>query len=236
MKKSQIVKKIISEKFASKAQQRLFYAMADKDTKKGKKFKKWAKEFSDDTDFDELPEKVSKKKKKRESVNPKMKKGDLMEYINSKKILNEQDREMFLITEIPRSDKVKIFRFFETLRDSGLINMFGSYPILNWTRDDLERWLYGLRKDIDSIESEIENLEYDNDEGDYDSEIESLQRDLEIINKLLDTKDEIRDILIRAALKRIDNTDGDHELRNVQRVFEKMAKECWKMWTTTLYG
>ena len=32
MKKSQIVKKIISEKFASKAQQRFFYAMADKDT------------------------------------------------------------------------------------------------------------------------------------------------------------------------------------------------------------
>ena len=54
MKKSQIVKKIMNEKFASKAQQRFFYAMADKDTKKGKKFKKWAKEFSDDTDFDKL--------------------------------------------------------------------------------------------------------------------------------------------------------------------------------------
>jgi len=60
MKKSQIIKKIINEKFASKAQQRFFYAMADKDTKKGRKFKKWAKEFSDDTDFDELPEKVVK--------------------------------------------------------------------------------------------------------------------------------------------------------------------------------
>ena len=41
-------KKIIlneGEKFASKAQQRFFYAMADKDTKKGRKFKKWSKEL-----------------------------------------------------------------------------------------------------------------------------------------------------------------------------------------------
>ena len=70
MKKRDIVKKIISEKFASKAQQRFFYAMADKDTKKGKKFKKWAKEFSDDTDFDKLPEKVSKKKNKKRISKP----------------------------------------------------------------------------------------------------------------------------------------------------------------------
>jgi hypothetical protein len=66
MKKGDIVKKIISEKFASKAQQRFFYAMADKDTKKGKEFKKWSKEFSDDTNFDKLPEKVSKSKKEKE--------------------------------------------------------------------------------------------------------------------------------------------------------------------------
>lgn len=224
MKKRDILKEVYTEK-----QRKWACWQAGLSSKKRKKSlsKKEAEEMCSDVDHS---------KRKEESKNPKMKKGDLVEYINTKKHLNEQDREMFLINEIPRGDKVKIFRFFETLRDSGLINMFGAYPILNWTRDDLERWLYGLRKDIDSIESEIENLEYDNDEGDYDSEIESLQHDLEIINKLLDTKDEIRDILIRAALKRIDNTDGNHELRNVQKVFEKMAKECWKMWTTTLYG
>lgn len=51
--------KLLSEEFASKAQQRYFYAMADKPGKKGKKFKKWSKEFSDDTDFDKIPEKVT---------------------------------------------------------------------------------------------------------------------------------------------------------------------------------
>mgnify|MGYP001064180292 CR=1 FL=1 len=79
MKKRDIVKGLINEKFASKAQQRFFYAMADKDTKKGRKFKKWSKEFSDDTDFDDIPEKVKQKN------NPKIKKGELMEYINFKK-------------------------------------------------------------------------------------------------------------------------------------------------------
>lgn len=224
MKKRDILKEVYTEK-----QRKWACWQAGLSSKKRKKglSKKEAEEMCSDADHS---------KRKEESKNPKMKKGDLVEYINTKKHLNEQDREMFLINEIPRGDKVKIFRFFETLRDSGLINMFGAYPILNWTRDDLERWLYGQRKDIDSIESEIEDLEYENDEGDNDSEIESLKQDLEIINKLLDTKDEIRDILIRAALKRIDNTDGNDELRNVQRVFEKMAKECWKMWTTTLYG
>jgi hypothetical protein len=47
------------EKFSSKAQQRYFYAMANKPGKKGKQWKKWAKEFSDDTDFKSLPEKVN---------------------------------------------------------------------------------------------------------------------------------------------------------------------------------
>lgn len=47
------------EKFSSKAQQRYFYAMANKPGKMGKKWKKWAKEFSDDTNFKSLPEKVN---------------------------------------------------------------------------------------------------------------------------------------------------------------------------------
>lgn len=52
------IKQIIEEKFASKAQQRYFYAQANKGGKKGKKWAKWAKEFSDKTDFEELPDKV----------------------------------------------------------------------------------------------------------------------------------------------------------------------------------
>lgn len=54
------IKQVIEEKFASKAQQRFFYAQAGKGGKKGKKWSKWAKEFSSKTDFDEIPDKVEK--------------------------------------------------------------------------------------------------------------------------------------------------------------------------------
>ena len=54
------IKGIIEEKFASKAQQRYFYAQAGKGGKKGKKWAKWAKEFSDKTDYDKIPDKVGK--------------------------------------------------------------------------------------------------------------------------------------------------------------------------------
>lgn len=55
------VKNIIEETFASKKQQRFFYAKsADKSLskKERKKWGKWAKEFSSDTDFEKIPEKV----------------------------------------------------------------------------------------------------------------------------------------------------------------------------------
>jgi hypothetical protein len=239
MTKGEIIKKLISEKFASKAQQRFFYAMADKDTKKGRKFKKWAKEFSDDTDFEDIPEKVSEDKK--ETKNPKMKKGDLVEYINSKVKINESpDNEsgdqFFVIREMPSSDKVKVFKFLKNLRQSGVINMYGASPILNWTKDDLHRWLYGMGKDPESLEEEIENLDYyDEDEDDSNGDRNMLEEQLTHINYLLDNKQEIRDILVRAALARIENGDGNTELRNVQRVFEKMASDSVKMWISIIY-
>ena len=249
MKKGDIVNKLISEKFASKAQQRFFYAMADKDTKKGKKFKKWSKEFSDDTDFDEIPEKVKKKKNKskKESTNPKMKKGELMEYINFKKnggvkklrkkdIVKEQrNRDPQIVEEMDNHDRRDVMRYLEYIRESGVINMFGAHPILNWTKKDLHRWLYGQKQDPEYIEEQIEELKGDY-EDDNESEIDSLEEQLRILNYLLDNKQKIRDILIRTAMRRIQNGDGDMETSKVQRVFEKLAKESWMMWTTGIYG
>jgi len=55
------IKNVIEEKFASKSQQRFFYAKANekgKPTKEKKKWNKWAKEFSDKTDFNKIPDKV----------------------------------------------------------------------------------------------------------------------------------------------------------------------------------
>jgi len=236
MTKGDIIRKLISEKFASKAQQRFFYAMADKDTKKGRKFKKWAKEFSDDTDFDDLPEKVSEEEK--ETKNPKMKKGDLVEYINSKKNLNESPRSNrpIVVPEISGPDFRIVVQWLEKLRESGVINMFGCSPMLNWTEKDLHRWLYGQKQDPESIEEQIEELEYENEDGDNDSDIEMLESQLENIKYLLENKQAVRDVLIRTALTRVENTDGNYETKNVQRIFERLAKEVFIMWTEVIYG
>ncbi len=55
------IKNIIEETFASKKQQRYFYAKANDKSiskKERNKWSKWAKEYSDDTDFEKIPEKV----------------------------------------------------------------------------------------------------------------------------------------------------------------------------------
>ena len=244
MKKRDIVKGLINEKFASKAQQRYFYAKCDDASNKEER--DWcdrAKEFSDDTpNFKNLPEKV-----KKESTNPKMKKGELMEYINFKKsggvkkiskkdiIKENRNRGPQIVEEMDNHGRRDVMRYLEYIRESGLLNMFGAYPLLNWTRKDMERWLYGQRQDIESIEYQIEELK-DDYEDDNESEIESLEEQLRIINYLLNNKQKIRDILIRTAMIRIQNRDGDMETRNVQRVFEKLAKESWLMWTTAIHG
>ena len=57
------IKQVIEEKFASKAQQRFFFAKANekgKPMKEKKKWGKWAKEFSDKTNFEEIPNKKEK--------------------------------------------------------------------------------------------------------------------------------------------------------------------------------
>ena len=167
-----------------------------------------------------------------------MKKKDLVEYINKKitNIVKENSDGVFIVSEIPALDKKEIFRFFEQLRQSGVINMFESSRILNWTKEDLDRWLYGMGKDVESLESEIEDLEYDNEEGENDGDNEMLQSQLENIKYLLENKNNIRDILIRGAMTRLENRGEDPDLSKVQRVFEQLSKECFKKWTTALYG
>jgi len=240
MKKKDIIKGLISEKFVSKAQQKYFYAKCDDSSnKEEKKWCKMAKEFSDDTDF-------SKLKDKKETINSKMKKGQLMEYINFKRnggikklrkrdIVKEQrDQPIHIVDEMDNFNKRDVMRYIEYIRESGLINMFGAHPILNWTKKDMERWLYGQNQDIESIEDEIGNLKYEED--DNESEIDSLEEHLKIINYLLDNKQKIRDILIRTAIKRIEEGDGNMETHNIQRVFQRLAKDSWMMWTTAIHG
>ena len=235
MKKSQIVKKILLEKERKKSKIH---------TKKWERcFDKVSKEKGGEaaaaicTSSIGYKGSIHSKHRRKESVNPKMKKGELMEYINSKKTMNEQRRgKIHIVPELNRKEFSVIVGWLEKLRESGVINMFGCSPMLNWTKDDLHRWLYGRKMDLESIEDAIEELEYENEDGENDSEINNMREQAEIIEYLLEKKQAVRDVLIRAALKRIDRTDGDHETRNVQKVFEKMAKEAWLMWTSVVYG
>lgn len=199
--------------------------------------------------WEEMYEEEMKTEEK--NIKPKMKKKDLVEYIKFKKdggykkykksdLLGEARRDQYdfprFTHELEGKEVKMLIKYLEKIRESGLTNMFGAHPILNWTKDDLNRWLYGMRKDLDSLEEEKDELEYDDEDNEsYGRDLESIEEEIETIEYLLDNKREVRDILIRGALKRIENTDGNHETRNVQRVFEKMAKDAWVMWTS-LYG
>lgn len=184
---------------------------------------------------------------------PKMKKKDLLEYIKFKEnggykkykksdLIGEAKKDKYdfpRLREISAKEKKLLRNYLEAIRQSGLINMFGAYPILNWAKSDLERWLYGQRMDLESLEQRIEDLEYDleyegEDSGIYEGEIDNVRETKQIIEYLLDNKRDVRDVLIRAALGRISATDNNHETHNVQRVFEKMAKEAWDHWASLL--
>lgn len=184
---------------------------------------------------------------------PKMKKKDLVEYIKFKEnggykkykksdLIGEAKKDKYdfpRLREISAKEKKLLRNYLEAIRQSGLINMFGAYPILNWAKSDLERWLYGQRMDLESLEQRIEDLEYDleyegEDSGISEGEIDGVRETKQIIEYLLDNKRDVRDVLIRAALGRISATDNNHETHNVQRVFEKMAKEAWDHWASLL--
>jgi len=201
--------------------------------------------------FKNMDEEEMKPVKK--NIKSKMKKKDLVEYIKFKKdggykkfkksdLIGEGRKDKYdfpRLLEVTNNERKNLRNYLEAIRQSGLINMFGAYPILNWAKDDLHRWLYGQSMDIESLEQRIEDLEYEletegEDSGVSEGEIEGVRERKEIIEYLLDNKREVRDILIRGALKRIDNTDGNHETRNVQRVFEKMAKEAFDHWSSLL--
>lgn len=86
--------KPIEEKFASKAQQKYFYWKAGQKGKGAKKWKKMSDEFSgtmDKKDWKELPEKVTS-----ESLNPKISKKNLVEYVNEFKQPKKLTKKEFI--------------------------------------------------------------------------------------------------------------------------------------------
>ena len=237
MKESKIFKKNqLTEKFKSKKQQKYFYSKCDDaSTKEEKKWCKMAKEFSDKTDFEKLPENEKKDIKESDIIKlihtfekPKMTKKEFINYIKESKsndmIVTERDNlNSDATNRIDRTNRRELFTYLEKIRESGIINMYGSPGILTYAKDDLYRFLIGLKKEPEYIESLI----YDSDDED---KIESLEKELSTINYLLDNKQKIRDILIRTAMNKIEESGTDnYDLDNVQRYFDRAAKDAFKM-------
>ena len=177
----------------------------------------------------------------KEKENPRMTNKKLMEYIkSSKKVVKNTTKknmikEQFQDFEVPEGFSTRdlrfVVRYLETIRRSGLTNMYEVASLLNWTKSDLERWLYGQSKDLDSLEQQKEDLEYDidnagEDRGMYESELESVEDKIKIVEKLLEEKDDVRDALIRTALKKAENS-GNYSDKTIQRYFERAANEAF---------
>ena len=180
----------------------------------------------------------------KEKENPRMTKKGLMEYIkNPKKVVKKVSKkdmikEQYENLEVPEGFtglELKVLtKYLIAIRNSGVINMFGAAPILNWTKSDLERWLYGQSMDLHSLEQQKEDLENEiGEDGEYkwvsESELESLERKIQTIEYLLDNKDKIRDILIRIALRKAENS-GNYSDKSIQRYFENAAKETLRVY------
>lgn len=184
----------------------------------------------------------------KDKENARMSKKGLLEYIKTKKVVKTTSKRG-MVSEAWGTNKElgnhmryfkgekgaiqKVMKYLEMIRESGVENMFGASPILNWTKDDLERYLYGKKMDLVSLEDKIEGLEYDIDSGEdntlYETELDLLKKQLRTVEYLLDNKQEIRDILIRVALRKSDELDN-YDVNMIQRHFEKAAKEAFLIW------
>ena len=148
------IKQVIEEKFASKAQQRFFYAKANekgKPKKEKKKWSKWAKEFSDKTDYDEIPNKVEKEEEVDEIVDA------AGNFAKSKKATNFNSKG---ITSNSTSDEVALTGAGQSSISPKLGMGFRRY----WGESDMskvlgaDKLLHSDDVDYEDAESEFENL------------------------------------------------------------------------------
>ena len=92
----------------------------------------------------------------------------------------------------------KMHKFYEALRKSSVLNMFGATPYF-WMGKD-----------------RIAHEHYYTDMGDEQAEA---------FEQVLDSADEIKDILIRGALKTLEREGKEVTLENVKRVADKKARQ-----------
>tara|TARA_B110000211_G_C14029149_1_gene531280 strand:+ start:257 stop:982 length:726 start_codon:yes stop_codon:yes gene_type:complete len=161
----------------------------------------------------------------KEKENPRMTKKGLIEYIKSskKKEVIKSTNKKGMVSEALSNNLgtklryfkgekgaiTKVMKYLEMIRQSGLENMHGAHPILNWAPDDLHRYLYGKSMDLDSLDDD--------------------DRDKKVIEYLVNHKQEVRDILTRVALRKAEEL-GDHEMNTIQRHFNQASREAFEIW------
>jgi hypothetical protein len=102
----------------------------------------------------------------------------------------------------------KIYEFFNALRESSVINMFGASPYLYMGKDRIEHQHY------------------------YDNFDEEKQEKFDIV---LDMADEMKNMMISGAMKHLESKktdkDSDRYIRNVESTIKRDATELLKLWT-----
>jgi hypothetical protein len=95
----------------------------------------------------------------------------------------------------------KIFDYLNTLQKTGMTNMLGATP-----------YLYGGRE---WIQKQIDYFDIEEDEN---------------IEKLLDTADNIKDVIIAGALKKSEKEKSNDLIRSVERRIKIEASDILKIW------
>ena len=193
----------------------------------------------------EMCKDVKHSKKKDENIKPKMKKGDLVEYVNKNKtqLRENHNFELPIIKFANREEKSEILNYVEAIRRSGLINMVMAYyipgsetapsQILVWEKDELHRFLYGKKMDPEYLKKSSSNDMYFDDEEEYEEEEEETDGDSELlntINYLLDNKNKIRDILINLTIRQLPEDFDYDNMKLFNRKFSDTANDAIKMY------
>ena len=226
------IKQVIEEKFASKAQQRYFYAKANEkgaSKKEKKKWGKWAKEFSSKTDFDEIPDKVEEKAKDPNQTELEFNEivDDSGNILRGKKPTNLSSKG---ITQDKTSDEV-----VRTGGGSmGIHGVHGTHTSLRyWAESDMSKALgfddtMGKDADMDDAEDHFEK-ELGMDEPEAEERLSQFGYDKDLPNdkvRLVENPKKFIEEYIDSLLKQ-KTTDSDivsNELKEINPIVKKQIK------------
>lgn len=194
---NKFIKDVIEETFASKKQQRFFYAQAAKGGKKGKKWGKWAKEFSSKTDFENLPDEVEKEVDEIVDDKGNIKMGKKPKNFNSKGITQKKTTDLVVKSGAGSMGVHGVHGTHTSLRywaEADMSKALGYDDTLGQDADydDAERHFEkNLNLDDEETKKRMDQMGYDEDlEGDKVRLIENPRKFMEeYIESILSKKD-----------------------------------------------